>query len=143
MKGLLSSWFVLGILEVILLAACVSQQKHLLDSEASQLELRSIQTRVFDTTDREKMLRTVMATLQDFGFMLEAGEVRLGTVTAAKWVDAKLMRMTVAVRPHSGNQMLVRANCHIEKEPVEDPLTYQQFFAALSKALFLEAQQVE
>ena len=84
---------------VLILSACVSTQKRLLDSDTSQLQLRSIQTRAFDTTDRELMLRTVMATLQDFGFTLDAGEVALGTVTGVKWMRGNIMRMTVSVRP--------------------------------------------
>ena len=39
---------------LFLLTACVSTQKRLLDSGTSQLQLRSIQTRAFDTTDQEK-----------------------------------------------------------------------------------------
>jgi len=128
---------------VLILSACVSTQKRLLDSDTSQLQLRSIQTRAFDTTDRELMLRTVMATLQDFGFTLDAGEVALGTVTGVKWMRGNNMRMTVSVRPRGETQLLVRANCQIGNELVNDPVPYQRFFAALSKSLFLEAQQVE
>ena len=123
--------------------ACVSTQKRLLDSDTSQLQLRSIQTRAFDTTDQERTLRTVLVTLQDLGFMLDAGEVGLGTVSGVKWVNIHSMRITVSVRPRGETQMLVRANFQIERKPVQDPLPYQRFFAALSKALFLEAHQVE
>ena len=133
--------WVLGFL--FLLTACVSTQKRLLDSDTSQLQLRSIQTRAFETTDQEKTLRTVMATLQDLGFMLDAGEVALGTVSGIKWVKVHPMRITVSVRPRGETQMLVRANCQIESKPVQDPVPYQRFFAALSKAMFLEAHQVE
>ena len=135
--------FILLIIPLLLMAACVSTQKRLLDSDTSQLQVRSIQTRAFDTTDRELMLRTVMATLQDFGFMLDAGEVALGTVSGVKWMNARLMRITVSVRPRGETQLLVRANCQIGNELVNDQVPYQRFFAALSKSLFLEAQQVE
>ena len=128
---------------VVMLSACVPTQKRLLDSDTSQLQLRSIQTRAFDTTDRELMLRTILATLQDFGFILEAGEVALGTVTGVKRFKTEIMRMTVSVRPRGETQLLVRANCQIGNELVQDPVPYQRFFAALSKSLFLEAQQVE
>jgi hypothetical protein len=127
----------------LLLTACVSTQKRLLDSDSSQLQIRSIQTRYFDTVDREQMLRTVMTTLQDFGFVLEAGEAGLGTVTGVKWMNQRLMRITVSVRPRGETQLVVRANCQIGNELVNDPVSYQRFFTALSKSLFLEAQQVE
>ena len=128
---------------LVMLSACIPTQKRLLDSDTSQLQLRSIQTRAFDTTDRELMLRTILATLQDFGFVLEAGEVALGTVTGVKRINYEIMRMTVSVRPRGETQLLVRANCQIGNELVQDPVPYQRFFAALSKSLFLEAQQVE
>lgn len=127
----------------LLLTACVSTQKRLLDSDSSQLQIRSIQTRYFDTVDREQMLRTVMTTLQDFGFVLEAGEVELGTVTGVKWMNQRLMRITVSVRPRGETQLVVRANCQIGNELVNDPVSYQRFFTALSKSLFLEEHQVE
>ena len=128
----------------LLFASCVSTQKRLLDSDTGQLQLRSIQSRAFETTDQEKMLRTVMATLQDFGFILQAGEVALGTVTGVKWMSrARLMRITVSVRPRGETQLLVRANIQIGNERVDDPVPYQRFFTALSKSLFLDAQQVE
>ena len=136
--------FNLGVVaSLILLTACVSTQKRLLDSDTSQLQVRSVQTRAFDTTDRDLMLRTVMATLQDFGFMLDAGEVGLGTVSGTKWMKRKIMRITVSVRPRNETQMLVRANCQIGNELVKEAASYQRFFAALSKSLFLEAHQVE
>lgn len=144
MKKHFRKGIIFGVLAfTLLLAACVSTQKRLLDSDTSQLQLRSIQTRAFDTVDREQMLRTVMTTMQDFGFVLEAGEVGLGTVTGVKWMNRRLMRITVSVRPRGETQLLVRANCQIGNELVSDPVPYQRFFAALSKSLFLEAHQVE
>jgi hypothetical protein len=51
--------------------------------------------------------------------------------------------MTVTVRPRGNTQLLVRANAQYNVTPVEDANFYQQFFAAYSKAMFLEAQQVD
>ena len=51
--------------------------------------------------------------------------------------------MTVSVRPKGETQLLVRANAQYQLKAVEDPQPYQNFFTALSKALFLEAHQVE
>ena len=39
--------------------------------------------------------------------------------------------------------LLVRANCQLGSDLVEDPVPYQMFFSALSKAMFLEAHEVE
>jgi hypothetical protein len=37
----------------------------------------------------------------------------------------------------------VRANATYNMKAIEDPVVYQQFFAALEKSLFLTAQQIE
>ncbi|MDY6862210.1 MAG: hypothetical protein SV062_04385, partial [Thermodesulfobacteriota bacterium] len=100
------------------------------------------QTRVFDTIEKEKTLRTVIVTLQDLGFVIDKADAVLGSVSATKF-DRYALRMTVSVRPRGETQLLVRANVQYELRAVQDPQPYQQFFAALSKSLFLEAQQIE
>ncbi len=137
----LSFLLVLGMV-LVPAGGCVSTQERLLDSDTSQLQLRSFQSRAFETTDQMKTLRTVMLTLQDLGFVLTSGEAGLGSVTASKW-NRGLMVITVSVRPRGETQMLVRANCQIDKERVDDPVPYQMFFSALAKAMFLEAHEVE
>ena len=127
---------------MLILQACASTQEHLLDTDAAQLQLRSIQTRAFDTTDKDKTLRTIIATLQDLGFVIDKADASLGTVTATK-LDRYALRMTVTVRPRGTTQLLVRANAQYETTPVNDPLPYQQFFTALEKSMFLAAQQVD
>ena len=127
---------------ILMLQACASTQERLLDSDASQLQLRSMQTRAFDTADKDRTLRTVIATLQDLGFVIDKADAFLGTVTATK-LDRYALRMTVTVRPRGTTQLLVRANAQYETTPVTDPLPYQQFFAALEKSMFLAAQQVD
>ncbi|AJF06295.1 hypothetical protein [Geoalkalibacter subterraneus] len=127
---------------VVFLTGCATTQQRLLDSEASQVQLRSIQTRAFDTTDKEKTLRTVMATLQDLGFVLDKADATLGTVSATK-LKGYALRMTVTVRPRGTTQLLVRANAQYNVQPVTDPEPYQQFFAALEKAMFLTAHQAD
>lgn len=128
----------IAVLAVLLLIGCASRDKHILDSDQSQLKLRSIQTRTFDTSNREETLRTVIATLQDLGFIIDKADNQLGTVSGTK-LNAYNLRMTVSVRPKGDSQMLVRANAQYNIYPVEDPEPYQQFFESLSKALFLEA----
>jgi len=53
------------------------------------------------------------------------------------------LEMTVSVRPRSTDQLIVRANAQYALKAVEDEGPYQDFFAALSKSLFLEAHFVE
>ena len=125
-----------------LLVGCATTQQRLLDSDSSQVQLRSIQTRAFDTTDKEKTLRTIMSTLQDLGFVIDKADATLGTVSATK-LKYYALRMTVTVRPRGETQLLVRANAQYNVKPVTDPEPYQQFFTSLEKAMFLTAQQAD
>jgi hypothetical protein len=125
-----------------LFIGCATTQQRLLDSDESQLQLRSMQSRVFDTTDKEKTLRTVIATLQDLGFLVDKADATLGMVTATK-LDQYELRMTITVRPRGEKQLMVRANAQYQQTAVDDPRPYQKFFAALEKAMFLAAHAVE
>ncbi len=128
---------------VLMLAGCQTDSKQqVLAVTKSQVELRSFQTRAFDTTDKEKTLRTVMATLQDLSFVLDKADAILGTVSGTK-LDGYQLRITVTVRPRGETQMLVRANAQYNITAVEDPEPYQQFFAALERAMFLTAHEVD
>lgn len=118
-----------------------SRQQALATSE-SQLALRQMQTRAFDTTDRKKMLRTIIATLQDLSFVIDKADAELGSVSGTK-LDGYQLRMTVSVRPRGETQILVRSNAQYNITPVEDPEPYQQFFTALEKSVFLTAHQVD
>lgn len=126
------------------LTACVqtSSKSQIMSSGSSQVALRQIQSRAFDTTDRSKTLRTVIATLQDLGFVVDKADEGLGTVSGTK-LNGYALRMTVTVAPRGETQMMVRANAQYNITAVEDPEPYQQFFTALGKAMFLTAQQVD
>jgi hypothetical protein len=138
------AWRSVGsVVAAVLLTACQSNGwQQILGARQSAVELRSYQTRAFDTTDRLKTLRTVIATLQDLGFVIDEADATLGAVTATK-LNGYQLRMTVTVRERDSAQLLVRANAQYEAMAVETPGPYQQLFEALQKAMFLTAQQVD
>ncbi len=117
----------------------VPLQQRVLDNGRETLRLRDMQTRTFDTADRERTLRDVVATLRDLDFTIAKADSALGVVSGAK----QQMRITVTVSPRGAEQMAVRANAQRQMTPVEDPEAYQRFFAALEKAVFLTAHQVD
>ena len=119
-----------------------SSKDQLLQTDKSQVELRQIQSRAFDTVEREKTLRTVMATLQDLGFVIDKSDATLGMISATK-LDGYQLKMTVTIRPRGDKQLLIRANAQFGLKAVEDPVPYQNFFTSLSKAMFLEAHGVD
>ena len=147
----LSGILVAAIATSIAFSGCTSSKEQLLKMDESQVQLRSMQTRAFDTTEKDKMLRTVISTLQDLGYIVnEANEV-IGTVSARtthikyKFLEKKnyALLITVTVRPRGETQLLVRANAEYGKRPVEDPLVYQNFFTVLEKSIFLTAHEVD
>lgn len=140
-----ASWkkpFALTIFALLVILGCQTTQERLLDSDSSQVQLRSIQTRVYDTTDKEKTLRTIISTLQDLGFVVDKADATLGSVSGTK-LDRYALRMTVTVRPRGESQLLIRANAQYELKPVTDPEPYQHFFSSLQKAMFLTAHQID
>jgi hypothetical protein len=113
-----------------------------LEVGSDQVQLRQIQSRAFDTTDKTKTLRTVISTLQDLGFVIDKADLELGSITATK-LDGYALRMSVTVRPRNAKQLLVRANAQYQEAAVTDPAPYQAFFSSLSKSMFLTAQNVD
>ena len=125
------------------ITGCVNNSTNsALDVGSNQVQLRQIQSRAFDTTDKAKTLRTVIAVLQDLGFVIDKADLELGTVTATK-LDGYALRMSVSVRPRGTTQLMVRANGQYQEEAVTDPAPYQSFFNSLAKGMFLSAQNVD
>ena len=130
------------VLSMLLVGCQTSSMNHVLETSNSQVEDRQIQTRAFNTRSKTKTLRTVIATLQDLGFVIDKADNELGTVSATK-LDGYSLRMTVTVRYRNKKQTLVRANATYNVTPIKDPAPYQQFFTALEKSMFLTAHQVD
>jgi hypothetical protein len=102
-------------------------------------KLASIRSRVFETTDREKMLRAVITTLQDLGFIVDRADYDHQSVSGTK-LDQYLLRWTVTVLPQGASRLTVRAQARYDVTPVLEPEPYEKFFAALSRAVALEAR---
>ncbi|XXJ20248.1 hypothetical protein ACR42D_12065 [Desulfovibrio caledoniensis] len=138
MKKSIVSLFVL-----LFLVGCQTAQRNILDSDGeSQVKLRAMQTRYFDTDDKKKTMQTIIATLQDLGFVIDKASFEVGSVSGTK-LNGYRVRMTVIAMPRGNEQMTVRANAQYNIEPINDPAIYQQFFAALEKSMFLTAHTDE
>jgi hypothetical protein len=88
--------FVLVLLVSLMFQGCAMQwgaeiqwnsRSQILMSEDSQVKLRSIQTRVFDTTDRARILRVAVATMQDLFFDIDVLDEELGIISGKKWFN--------------------------------------------------------
>ena len=133
--------FVLSL--AFLLQACVggSQKapKELLSLNEAQMKIRSFQTRAFDAKDQNKVLRGVVAALQDLGFIVERANGPMGLVTAGKFGPngRGFVEVTVVVRAKGAEQTEVRINALFNTKPIEDPKVYQNFFIAVERSLFV------
>jgi len=125
----------------LLLAACASQNAAITAGD-SQVRARQIQTRTYETLDKRDTLRSVLATLQDLGFVIDTANYEMATITATKLQDYEI-RMTVTVRDRDESRLAVRANARFNEQPIKDPRAYQDFFSALDKSMFLTLHNVD
>jgi len=102
-------------------------------------KLAGIRSRSFDTSDREKILRAVISTLQDLGFIVDRADFERHTVSGTK-LERYLFRWTVTVVAQDASRLAVRAQGRYDVTPVLAPEPYEKFFAALARALALEAR---
>ena len=132
------------LLATIMIAGCGTSKNNALTGEQA-VKLRNIQTRSFETNDVKKAARDVISTMQDLGFIIDHADSGLGSMAVVKGtkLSGYQVMMTVTVRPYGEKQVLIRANARFGLEPVDDAKPYQDFFTSLSKAMFLEANQVK
>ncbi len=133
-------WFLLP--GLILVAGCATTTPADITGAGTQLAIRQIQTREYDTLDKQMTMRSVIATLQDLGFTIDQAHLELGTVTATR-LHEYTMRMTVTTVEKDKNRIAVRANARIGENNVQDAATYQDFFVVLDKAMFLTLNKVD
>jgi len=131
----------LPLVGLFLLTACATTPANVAGA-GTQLETRQIQTREYDTLDKAMTMRSVISTLQDLGFTIDQADAELGTITATR-LHKHTMRMTVTIVQKDGQRIAVRANARIGENSVTDAATYQDFFVALDKAMFLTLHKVD
>lgn len=136
-------YLILALVSVLLVGCASSKDELFKMGDSSQVELRSFQSRVFDTTDKQKTLKSVISTMQDLGFVISKADAQVGVVTGSKFADRNSVILSVTVRSKNDKQILVRANAQQQLEAIEDPQMYQDFFNALQKAMFLKAQELD
>jgi hypothetical protein len=127
----------------VLPLGCATTTERVLDTGGeTQLQKRSYESRIFDTSDKEMVLRAIISTLQDLGFVTDRADFTLGTVSGTKY-ERYQIKITVSVRPKGRDRMMVRANAQFNIEPINDPKQYQDFFSSLEKSLFLAAHEAD
>jgi hypothetical protein len=141
-------------------------------SENTQLQLRELQQRIYDTSEREKVLKAVLNLLQDDQYMIKNLDTNLGYFNAIKEKTRNITdkgfkiplkdiyEATVNVSEY-GDRTKVRVSFYykcmqmpfhtfgpsipeseIGSTDIYDPQFYQEFFLKLDKALFIEGQKL-
>jgi len=116
-----------------------------------------MQSRVFDTTDETQVLRSIISAMQDMGMKIEKTDAGLKLVEGSKllgviskWRQVLQLTLIANIRPRGKTQILVRVTAFTKnvtsvsplEESVDDSVVYQNFFTALQKTLFLDAQTI-
>jgi len=125
----------------LVLGGCVSTHDDILGTKSSQVQTRNYQSRSFDTKDREAVLRGVVSTMQDLGFIIDRADEKLGTISGTSFANRS--KLTVSVRQSGQNKIIVRANAAAGLNEITDPKPYQNFFESLSQSLFLDANLID
>jgi hypothetical protein len=130
---------------LITLSACQTTKQQVVLSKKGALELRNIQSRVYETPDQSKVYRAVISVMQDLGYAITSIEPEAGVISGNKLAQ---LDVTAAVNKRGTETTVVRANAivkigtHAQAVPhqVDSAEFYQlRFFAPLSQALFLDA----
>jgi hypothetical protein len=132
--------FLAGYVFATVLAGCATTPFDVAGT-AAPLELRSVQTREYDHLEKTLTMRAVIATLQDFGFTIDQADTGLGIVTGTR-AHSHDMRMTVTVVQKTAEEVSVRASARVGEQSISEAATYQDFFVALDKAMFLVRNNV-
>lgn len=73
---------------IFIFQGCVGVPKDALRMNEATLEDRQLQTRLFDTSDEERILSASAGVFQDLGFNLDESETDLGLIVGSKDRDA-------------------------------------------------------
>jgi len=132
---------------------------------------KQLQTRIFETNDEKMLLTASAAVLQDSGYTIEESEVSCGLIVSTRDRDVtetgqllcffclgtpyeqkQKIFASLVTRPLNDKRIAVRVTFNhkvwnnqgilVKNERINDPEIYQEFFAKLSKSVFLTAHEI-
>lgn len=137
--------------------------------QMTQLQIRELQTRSYETNDVKMVMKAMLNVLQDDGFIVKNADTDLGFLTATKEIDVEdkveallnregarwrknLIIEATANVSDFGSQCRVRINFQmkyfdnlggvIAVLPAEDQKFYQNFFAKVDKGIFIQKEKL-
>lgn len=156
-------------LSFLLLASCGTYAPA---PQKTQLEIRQMQTHVFDVKDYNLVMKAMLNVLQDEGFVVSNVQLNLGFLSAKKeidiespgvrfwgggfaspdrWPKLSILNATSNVTEF-GSKTKVRVNFQLKKldnygatlgvYQVQEPEFYQTFFSKVSKSIFIQEEKL-
>jgi hypothetical protein len=140
--------------------------------EKTQLEIRQVQSRTFDTKDQILVMKAVLNVLQDDGFIVTNANSELGLIAASKEIATEKIkkpemqqRFGLPIHAHFvlieasvtinliDNQTRVRANFQIKffdddrkklltVSQIMEGSYYQEFFSKVDKGIFIQKEKI-
>jgi len=137
--------------------------------QKTQLEIRQMQTRTYDTQNTKMVVKAMLNVLQDDGFIVNQADLELGFLNATKEVDVenpwekfwatyeegwKKNSITTCTANVSqfGDKTRVRVNFQVKVMTnlggvatvyqIDDPEYYQKFFSKVDKGIFIEKEKI-
>ena len=141
---------------------CAPAPAHKSDQVRTQLQTREFQTRTYETTDTNMIMKALLNVLQDDGFIIKTVNTDLGLITANKdhsnthpgFVAGpfipQMWDCSVNVSKF-GAQTKVRVNVQVTARnklnetdvyELDDPSYYQTFFAKVDKGIFIQKEKL-
>lgn len=142
------------------------------DPAKTQLEVRQMQTYIFDVKDFKLVMKAMLNVLQDEGYIVQNVHLDLGFLTStkeidvetgynrfwafvgtgnARWLKTNIIDATANVTEF-GDQTKVRVNFQLKRldnfgnivtvNQVQDPVFYQDFFSKVSKSIFIQKENL-
>jgi hypothetical protein len=102
--------FIISILISFFITNCASLPK----IEKTQLQIREIQTRTYETSESKLVLKAMLNVLQDDGFIVKTAVPELGLLTATKEIDIENMSESIPAFFFGGANARWKKNSIIE-----------------------------
>lgn len=142
MKTIILTALIASIISCSIKPKVNSFEQTLLAANQSQVQVRSYQTRTFESNDKLSVMRAVVATLQDLNFGIMRTDANLGIITGEKNHENSALFITVSTKEKNNIGTVVRVSIIRNKETIEYLAPYQDFFSALQKSVFLQINNI-
>lgn len=124
---------------------------------ASSLEIRQMQTRIYEVKSKKQLMEAIVNVLQDRDYLINESNYNLGVVSGYKECKENhiYVRYETSVQINEANTKSYKVRTNFIKkniDPMGNPSTpidiknpeevYREFFSQLDKSLFIESQGI-